>query len=432
MAVNLKTYSNKKVQNRILFWIILSVIALHAVAIAIMGSIVIFRHFFKKETTFVAPPEVVKRIEPRKLEHKVKIQKQQQKSGRPRVQPRLSASKISELALPEIKTDIKPIKDSLKSTLRSFGANGVGTGTAGGKGVGGLGLGTSNVRFMGFSAQTERVAVVIDLSLSMLEDRRGGFDGFEALKSEIQQLIQSLSGGSFFNLIAFGPEVDIFQKEASIATKEKKREAKEWLEPYMKDRVNVRANGIRLRNYAPADNSFVLPNQGGSTRFDVALLAAFESGVDTIFVISDGAPVIFASETDQQKAARMKIYEKALEDEKANKAQREKNLEEYKKRQEKKAALRARRGLPPEVSENAGGPPRVSTAPPRVGDSEIIEYMYQIAKKLYAEKGKQLPKIYTIGYATNSQEETFLKQLAQKFKGRFRRAKALVKPIVLE
>ena len=417
-AAAVKTGTSRLQGKRLLWTILIAVVALHAAAVIVLGSVVVFRYLFKREVTFEAPPEVVKRIDPRKLEHKVKVQKQQQKSGRPKLQPRLSANKISEFTLPDIKSVAVPKLDPIKSTLQSFGASGIGTGTAGGKGLGGLGVGVSQVRFMGFNANTEKVAVLLDLSPSMVEDQRGGFDGFDALKDEIKELVTSLNNGSLFNIIAFARGVDIYKPEAVRATDENKKQAAEWITPYMTDRVNVKNNGTRLNNYRQKPETPKMDATGGKTRFDLAFAAAFESGVDTIFIVTDGVHFITKKETEEELAARKEKEANVPAAELRRREQIQKEREEENKR-------RARRGLPPKVVEREG----FSSGAPLFDDAEVVEYIRSTAEALYKKNGLPMPKIYIIGYVTTPEDEVFLKELAREFKGRFRRSRTLTRPI---
>lgn len=409
---------------RLLLTLLLAVVALHVIGTVVLGSVVVFRHIFKREVAFEAPPEVVKRIDPRKLEHKVKVQKQQQKSGRPKLQPRLSANKVSDFTLPEIKSVAAPKLDPLKSTLQSFGAAGIGTGMAGGQGLGGLGSGVSQVRFMGFNTRTERVAVLLDLSPSMLEDERGSFNGFDALKDEIKQLVSTLNNGSVFNLVAFATGVDIYKTEAVRASDENKADAASWIDPYMTDRVNVRNNGTRTNNYTPATDSPKMDATGGLTRFDLAFLAAFESGADSIFVITDGVHHINRKPSDREVAdferRRNAISEIEL-------LRRQEEADNRRKEWDEMNAQRAKRGLPPKIIE-AHGFGGMGLAP-RFTDEELIEYLHSAAETIYGAKGLPMPKVFIIGYVTKPEDEIFLKDLSQKFKGRFRRARTLVSPI---
>ncbi len=415
-------------ERRILNWLFIGVVSLHVIVLGILGSIVIFRHIFKREVALTAAPEVIKKIEPRKLEHKVKVQKQQQKSGRPKLQPRLSAQKVAEFSLPELKAEAAPKLDPLKSTIRSFGESGIGTGMAGGKGLGGLGLGVSQVRFMGFNVQTERVAVLIDLSPSMVEDERGGFDGYEALKDEIKQMVKSLNSGSLFNLIAFDGAVDIYSREALRASKENKETAATWINPYMTDRVNVEKNGTRLKNYTPLPNSPLMKATGGPTRYDLAFLAAFESGVDTIFIVSDGVHYILREPT-KEELEDLERRQKAVTESQRKAWARE--VEKKKKEWDEMNKRRAKRGLHAKVIEGHGfgAGPGLNL---RIGDKDVLDYLVSAAKEIYGAKGLPLPKIYCVGYVTTPEKEQFLKDLASAFKGRFRRSKTLVKPIKFE
>jgi len=417
------TIQNAKTrQRRMLLLIVGIVVGIHVLGLTVFGSLVLLRHFFNRDTTFVAPPEVTKRLDPRKLEHKVKVQKQQQKSGRPRIQSRLSAAKISEFSLPEIKTQAEPVKDALKSTLKSFGTSGVGTGTAGGAGSGGLGLGTSDLRFMGFNVQVDRVAILLDLSPSMLADERGGFDGFDALKGEMQEVVGALSSGSFFNLIAFDSGVDVLFAKALLANKENKEKATKWIKPLMADRVNVANNGTLSKNYRPGSGFPLLDSPGGFTRFDLALAAAFESHVDTLFIVTDGVQHIHKQWTKEELDEQEK--EKNNPDERKQRLLKERQ-EAWQKERTEEAERRAKRGLPPRVREGDG----VTAAPPTYSNQEVADYAVTIAKKIYGEAGLKLPKVYIIGYVTTPNDETFLKDLAQEFKSRFRRTRTLTKPI---
>ncbi|MEX1117247.1 MAG: vWA domain-containing protein [Terrimicrobiaceae bacterium] len=402
---------------RLLWTILLAVVGIHVLALVILGSVVVFRHIFERDVAFEAAPEVVKRIDPRKLEHKVKVQKQQQKSGRPKLQPRLSANKISDFTLPDIKSAVTPKLDPIKSSLQSFGASGIGTGTAGGKGLGGLGVGVSDVRFMGFNANTERVAVLLDLSPSMVEDQRGSFDGFDALKDEIKELVMRLNNGSLFNLIAFATGVDIYKPEAVRATDENKKDAVAWIDPYMGDRVNVEKNGTRLNNYRGKPETPKMESVGGKTRFDLAFAAAFESQVDTIFIVTDGVHFILKKETEAE------IKERTERQSRVSPAELRRR-EDMKAEREVENKKRARRGIPPKVVESEGGP-----GPPRYEDKDVLEYIYSTAEALYKKNGMPMPKIYIIGYVTTPDDEVFLKELSREFRGRFRRSRTLSRPI---
>ncbi len=69
-----------------------------------------------------------------------------------------------------------PVKSNIQKSIGKNFSHGrarhadLGSGT----GSGGLGLGTSTVSFFGIQAAGERIAFIIDLSRSMVEDDKGG------------------------------------------------------------------------------------------------------------------------------------------------------------------------------------------------------------------------------------------------------------------
>jgi len=420
-----------KKRNKKPIWGTFSVsVLVHILVIGSLGGVVVFKTLERPPAQFAPPPPPAQpRIEPRKLEHQVKVKQQQQKSGRPRVSPRLSANRISEFSLPEIKSAPAKVKDPLKSTdMRSFGAGGLGTGVGGGAGTGGLGLGTSPVMMFGIKTQVERVAVLVDLSPSMVEDERGGFPGFEALKREVKDLIRSLNDGSFFNIIVYDAHVNTFREEAALANRKNKEDASSWLDQYMADPYNFQADGTKVPFYKFKDTTPVLEtHSGGYTRQDLAIAAAMESGVDTIFLISDGKFKI------DKKAPPEAL--KAMEENQKNPkflAAQAKAIAEWKEKQRLDTEERAKRGLPPRVVE--GGGPEANFQHKAVGwgmysDAEMLDYIKNLGKLLYADKGKKPPQIYVVGYISDPAAETFLRTLATRNSGVFRRTRTLVKPI---
>lgn len=420
-----------KKRNKKPLWGTFSVsLVVHVVVIGLLGGVVVFKTLERPPAQFAPPPPPAQpRLEPRKLEHQVKVKQQQQKSGRPRVSPRLSANKISEFSLPEIKSAPAKVKDPLKSTdVRSFGTGGLGSGVGGGTGAGGLGLGNSQVMMFGIKAKTERVAVLIDLSPSMVEDERGGFPGFDALKREVKDLVRSLNDGSFFNLIVYDTNVNTFRDDAVLANRKNKEEGAAWLDQYMADPYNFKADGTRQPFYKfKATTPLLETHSGGPTRQDLAIAAAMESGVDTIFLISDGK---FKMDKKAPPEA-LKALEEMRKDPKFQAAQA-KSLADWKEKQRLDTEARAKRGLPPRVVEGSGPESNFQHKAISWGmysDAEVLEYIKSLGKFMYAEKGRRPPEIYVVGYMSDPSAETFLRMLATRNSGTFRRTRALVKPI---
>src|SRR4051812_884175 len=97
-------------------------LAIHGALIAGFGSIVVFQYFKRPPVQFkTPPPPQIQKIDPRKLEYKVKMQQSQKKSGRPSVSPRLTSAGVGAISLPDIKSTMAPTPNKVLSNLASFG-----------------------------------------------------------------------------------------------------------------------------------------------------------------------------------------------------------------------------------------------------------------------------------------------------------------------
>jgi len=406
---------------RILWVVLLASVGVHAAAIMLFGSWVVFRHFFYNESRFVVPPELAKTIEPRNLKYKVQLQEQQRRSGRPRIAPRLSARRVSDFSLPDIPMEATTIQERIRNEMKTFGASGVGAGLGGGTGSGGLGLSASTVRFFGITDRGERIAFLIDISLSMVEDDKGGETGFEKLKAEIGDMIAGLNPGTFFNLILFGDQIDLFEQQMVLATDEYKKKSREFLQPYLKGIAESQErSGNLVKNYSPEIEGIKSSEEHpGRTRMDLAVTAAFEQAADVIFLISDGRPDI----VKQLEGEEMEKFQ----DRRAKWIEKHPNYqEEFKAQRDKDNADRVKKGLPPKVVELPPGAPR----PPIWTDKEILEHIEKVGKVAYKEKSRPLPRVNCVAYdCTVAEEENFMKMMSREFRGKFKRAKSLAPPI---
>jgi hypothetical protein len=454
-TANLQEFASKRKQP-ILGTFSLSVI-IHAAVIALLGGVVVFKVLERPPAQFKPPPPPAKttKIEPRKLQHKIKIREQQQNSGRPRVSPRLTANRVSGISLPEIEADpmAAPVKSNIQKNIgKNFSMGGLGTGLGSGTGSGGLGLGTSTVSFFGIQAAGERIAFVIDLSRSMVEDDKGGLNGINVLKDELKNMVQKLNDGTFFNLIFFDDNVDLFKPKLVVAKPPTKKEADQFISPYYADfGKEVLQNysqdkrdwpsATRLHNYnlPMLESTAKYVGEGGNknSQINAPLAAAFQMQADTIFIISDGYPVferaLFGKELEEyQRRVKeaeekwAKLSPKELERiEKSNQESREK----YWKALDAENAKRARRGLPPKVFEE-GGPGGIGfgVGRPSLTSAQTIEYIRAMAVELYGDK-KKMPKIYTVAYGAQAGGEEFLQSLSREFHGRYRKIRGLAPPV---
>lgn len=111
-------------------------VAVHIVAGVSALYIVAFTMRHKPQATFQGDPPPRPRLQPRKLEMKVRVQDLQKRSSRPRLQPRMVSMAPSDIALPEIKKDPKAQKRKVSRTFATMGVSGIGTGIGGGSGMG--------------------------------------------------------------------------------------------------------------------------------------------------------------------------------------------------------------------------------------------------------------------------------------------------------
>ena len=322
----------------------------------------------------------------------------------------------------------------------------------------------SAVNFFGVKGEGTNVYFVVDVSDSMVEQDKGGVDGYKNLKGKLGQMIQSLSPETNFNIVFYGDAVDLFMPASVAATPDHQKAAFQFMEQYM---ASTSKRGNISRNYKP--KIATLPSLGGTSRMDLGLIAAFEGRADTIFVLTDGKPVVRRAMDDKEReeyrkkmadseisAADRQKYEKEIAEyrkdfEKYNeeiKKYREKNADKLQEKARKEAENRAKgkgrvvegqgfvvdpvkiAGLPdPPKAPVAPAPPKPKTqgqavAAPDLGnwkDDEILEYIKETIAGTYKKDGYDLPSIHGVAFMSKASEEKFLRSLANRNNGNFMR-----------
>jgi hypothetical protein len=441
-------YYKLQLQRRKLLTICVSAaLGVHVMGLLAFGSYVVISTLIQEKTVFVTPPPI-KTYEPRKLEHKVKVQKRQRSSSRPQVTPRMVATRLTDLTLPEIKVDPKVIKTSFQPQFKAVTGMGLGVGLGTGFGIGGFGEGVSEIDFFGLRAKGERVMVCVDVSGSMVEDERGGPKGFLRVKQRVGKVIDALREGTMFNVVVFGDAAQTFKDEMLPATGAFKNDAKLFVEPY---NTTQEQSGLTSGNVQGANMG--LKALGGTTRLDLALTAAFQNGADTILIISDGIPRVLKEMTPEQLATWNAILEKWKQDnakqetvqggggggtgggEGGGETHEEKVWVEPKPFKEGQPASpghwvtrRVRDGR------RGGGNRRASDVQPmpQMPDSmrywtlqDFIKHFGLLNDELYAKKGKKPPVVHCIGYAIDKEGGDFLRDLAKHYGGNYRRVASL-------
>jgi hypothetical protein len=68
--------------------------------------------------------------------------------------------------------------------------------------------------------QGERVVFIVDSGASMVEPERGDLPGYERVKSELVAMVEQLSPGTFFNIIVFERDTDLYAPRMVVATQD--------------------------------------------------------------------------------------------------------------------------------------------------------------------------------------------------------------------
>ena len=328
----------------------------------------------------------------------------------------------------------------------------------------------STVNFFGAKGEGTNVYFVVDVSDSMVETDKGGIDGYKILKEKLGQMIQSLAPETNFNVVFYGDTVDLFRPESVPATPENQKAAREFLPKYM---ASTTQRGNILRNFKP--KIATLPSNGGTSRMDLGLVAAFEGRADTIFVLTDGKPVIQRAMNEKEreeyrkKAADSEIspadrqkYEKEVAEYRKKYEEYNEEVKKYREKYADKITEKARReaenrvkgkgkviegqgfvvdpvkipGLPAAPMVPTAPPPPQAKAqgkavgPPSLGnwrDDEILEYLKETIAGTYKKDGYELPSIHGVAFLAKPAEEKFLQSLASRNNGKFIRISAPLK-----
>lgn len=436
-------YKLSEQRRKLLTYILLGSLAAHLVALVAFGSWVLIRSYLDERTVFVAPPPL-KTYEPRKLEHRVKVQKQQRSSSRPTIAPRMVSTRPSSLSLPEIKVDPKLIQTTFQPNFKAFSGQGLGVGIGTGLGLGGFGQGVSQFDFFGIRGRGARVALLVDVSGSMIEEERGGIAGMNRVKARINKVIDALNEQTLFTLIVFADEGATWKSEMVPATPKNKQEAKLFLQPF---NTSFEQAGAVKGNLRPSDKG--LKALGGTTRLDLALTGAFQNGADTILIISDGEPLVRKEPTPEQLAewnARMEAWRRENEAALARAAAAAASAPsapsgpvEYKEERVWVPPRPFREGQPARpghwetrrvpVGGRSGGSHRPSgPKPPSMPKNmqwwtlaDFIEHFNLLQEAYYTSKGRKAPVVHAIGYGIDKDGEEFLRAFTKQYKGNFRK-----------
>ncbi|MGQ9661577.1 MAG: hypothetical protein ACUVWX_04460, partial [Kiritimatiellia bacterium] len=441
-------YRLNKQRQKMLRYIFLGSVAAHVLGMVIFGGWVIMKHLTEKVTIFEAAPKI-RKYEPRKLEHKVKLMKRQRSSSRPSMIPRIVSTKMAKLSLPDIKMDPKLVHTSFQPKFKAVTGMGLGAGLGTGYGTDGFGEGVSSYNFFGIPGRGEKIAILVDVSISMIEKEKGGIEGYMRVKNRLNEVVDALHEGTMFNVIVFADAASAFNpKEMVIASKDNKTKAKLFLRPFNTE-----------GNYGLTEGNVQMPPvgkkaHGGTTRLDLALNVAFMQEADTILIISDGIPRVkkawsaeqmqaFQQQQAQwyaQNAAAIAAFDAAYN---AAPVVTERVWVPPTPEIPPPKDFELREGQPPPrgqpaqpgrwvvVTRRGGRTGWHRPAPPPIPEpgwwtlADFIEHLTILYEHYYSKKGKKPPVIHCIGYMIDQDGHAFLQGLAQHYKGQYRRVARL-------
>lgn len=213
--------------------IIVASIAIHAVALVLFGLWTVAKHFSRPEARFEMK-KVVK-IPPKTPEHKMNVAKHEAMAPKPTFNDKLVSTRPIDFALPEMPEvnldqmlPLDPselISDQVNGLVGSAAlGSGLGQGMAGGGGTG------EGMSFFGVQAQGDRILLVFDVAISVVNKAEAAGIPFSRMKEETIELVQGLPISAQFSLIQFTQNYMSFTEELVAATPNNKSLAEEWIQ----------------------------------------------------------------------------------------------------------------------------------------------------------------------------------------------------------
>ena len=195
-------------------------VIVHVVLVAVAGYFVVSEQLITKKKNFEAANAAQPSIIQKQVEHRLQVAR---KGGGSASASPVSASRI-------FAADANALQLTAPAELNLTGASalagmgfgsgtgGIGAGTGYGTGIGsgsGLGSGFMSMSFLGLTNQkVSKVVFIVDISPSLLDIRKGGFEAFAIIRSQIMTLISRLPPSAEFNVVLY----DRWNKKNSMAS----------------------------------------------------------------------------------------------------------------------------------------------------------------------------------------------------------------------
>ncbi len=296
---------------------IMVTVIIHAVVVGIAGYLVTETIIGKKKTFEEAPPADTSFK--KQVEHRLQVAR---KSGGSTSSPvsaqRIVSTATDALQLPEMPELPKVGASSLNGMGFGAGMGTVGAGSGYNTGLGGgggTGAGFMSMSFLGVTNQrVSKVVFAVDVSLDLMDIKKGGFQAFNIIREQIMRLISTLSPATEFDVVLFERNnIRLFTEELTPGSVENKTRFFEWMKTV---NSNMNSLGVSSAKGSIPWRKVVPPNVGIDPDYRpgwwvTPVHAALQLKPEVIFLITGSAGTGQLEISDAEWTKRQLAAEKA-------------------------------------------------------------------------------------------------------------------------
>jgi hypothetical protein len=265
-------------RRKLIITIILVVIGLHVAGGLIAGAFVVARYFMSPPAQFEVVRDI--RLPAQERQHRMNMAEFDALTPKPSFNDKMASLRPTDFALPDLPQipmdqmlPLDPSEIVADAVSSLVGAAGVGGGGAGAGGLGGAGEGFS---FMGIQANGRRIAMLFDVSGSVVTKAEKSGLPMSRIREETGKLIDSLGINTRFGLWQFVRNYKAFRPELLPATGPNKEAALEWINTQWSESGQMAASGRGVTSRLPNGIEMLLED-------------VFKQEPDVIFIVSDGS-----------------------------------------------------------------------------------------------------------------------------------------------
>jgi len=273
----LEKADQKKRLRKLIVTILLVVIGIHVAGLVVAGALVVARYFMSPPAQFEVKRDI--RLPAQERQHRMNMAEFDALTPKPSFNDKMASLRPTDFALPDLPQipmdqmlPLDPSEIVADAVSSLVGAAGVGGGGAGAGGLGGSGTGFS---FMGIQANGRRIALLFDVSGSVVNKAEKSGMPMSRIREETIKLIDSLGINTRFGLYQFVRNYKPFREELLPATGPNKEAAVEWINTQWSESGQMSAGRGVISRY---------PNG-----LPILLEDVFKQQPDVIFIVSDGS-----------------------------------------------------------------------------------------------------------------------------------------------